>query len=112
MDTAFRSSPRGKESCCDFHLCEETYVKALEYYFEQGYSLCVMGDTEELWEEFPRIVIRNNSASFIAERRFHEAGRYRYIWGNHDDIWGNPALVQKFLQPMFGGNSLMCLRLF
>jgi hypothetical protein len=91
-----------KNRADDFHLCEQNYIKALDHYFEQGYSLCIMGDTEELWEEFPHTVIRKNGASFAAERRFHEAGRYMRIWGNHDDIWGDHALVQKFLQPLFG----------
>lgn len=95
-----------KNRADDFRLCEENYVTALNYYFEQGYSLCVMGDVEELWEEFPQAVIRNNGASFAAEKGFHEAGRFIRIWGNHDEIWGDPGLVQKILQPMYGGKSL------
>jgi len=61
-----------------------------------------MGDAEELWEEFPQTVIRNNDAAFTAERRFHKAGRYMRIWGNHDEIWGDSTFVQKILQPLYG----------
>jgi UDP-2,3-diacylglucosamine pyrophosphatase LpxH len=96
----------GKNCADDFRLCEEPYITALNYYFERGYNLCVMGDAEELWEEFPRTVIRNNSAAFAAERRFHEAGRYLRLWGNHDEIWGDPELVQKTLQPLYGARRL------
>jgi len=74
----------------------------LNHYFEQGYNLCVMGDAEELWEEFPDRVIRSNSAAFAAEKRFHETGRYMRLWGNHDEVWGDPASVQKILQPIYG----------
>jgi predicted phosphodiesterase len=96
----------GKNRADDFRLCEAAYINALEYYFEQGYSLCVMGDVDELWEEFPGAVIRSNGSTFTAERKFHEAGRYVRIWGNHDEIWGDPALVQKFLQPLYGSQHL------
>ena len=96
----------GRNRADDFRPCEGTYLKALERYFEQGYSLCVMGDVDELWEEFPRTVINNNSASFAAERKFHEEGRYTRIRGNHDEIWGDPMQVQKFLQPLYGARRL------
>jgi predicted phosphodiesterase len=96
----------GKNRADDFRLCEAAYLNALEYYFEQGYSLCVMGDVDELWEEFPSMVIRSNGATFAAEKQFHEAGRYIRIWGNHDEIWGDPALVQKYLQPLYGSKQL------
>jgi predicted phosphodiesterase len=96
----------GKNRADDFRLCETAYLNALEYYFEQGYNLCVMGDVDELWEEFPGTVIRSNAVTFAAERKFHEAGRYIRIWGNHDEIWGDPALVQKYLQDLYGTRHL------
>jgi UDP-2,3-diacylglucosamine pyrophosphatase LpxH len=96
----------GKNRADDFRRCEKTYLMALDHYFEQGYSLCIMGDVDELWEEFPQTIIKQNSASFIAERRFHEAGRYIRIWGNHDEIWADPKMVQKFLQPLYGPRHL------
>ena len=96
----------GKNGADDFLRCEKNYVTALKHYFEQGYSLCVMGDAEELWEEFPETVIRENSASFSAEKRFHDEGRYLRLWGNHDEIWGDPHLVQKILQPLYGARHL------
>ena len=65
-----------------------------------------MGDAEELWEEFPRTVIRHNSASFAAEKRFHDEGRYMRLWGNHDEIWGNPDTVRNLLQPLYGHKHL------
>lgn len=96
----------GKNRADDFRLCETAYLNALEYYFEQGYNLCVMGDVDELWEEFAGKVIRSNGLTFAAERKFHEAGRYIRIWGNHDEIWGDPTLVQKYLQGLYGVRRL------
>jgi hypothetical protein len=103
----FSDHHRGaKNGADDFQRCEEHYVTALDYYFERGFSLCVLGDSEELWEEFPRVVLRNNSLSFAAEKRFHDAGRYMRLWGNHDEIWGDAQTVQKLLQPIYGGQPL------
>ena len=90
----------------DFRRCEANYVSALEHYFEAGFSLCVMGDAEELWEEFPRTVIQHNPASFAAESRFHHEGRYLRLWGNHDEIWEDPRTVRKLLQPLYGKRRL------
>jgi hypothetical protein len=92
----------GKNRADDFRHCEAAYVTALSHYFEQGYRLCVMGDAEELWEEFPRIVIQRNSLAFAAEKQFHEAGRYLRIWGNHDEIWGDEGMINTWLQPAYG----------
>lgn len=99
----------GKNRADDFGPCEVNYLTALDHYFEQGYSLCVMGDAEELWEEFPRTVIGHNSASFTAEKRFHDKGRYMRLWGNHDEIWGNPTTVRNLLQPLYGHKHLAVL---
>jgi len=95
-----------KNGADDFRRCEGHYVTALNHYFENGYSLCVMGDAEELWEEFPGRVIQNNNASFAAEKRFHDEGRYMRLWGNHDDIWSNSKTVQRLLQPLYGQRHL------
>jgi len=98
-----------KNRANDFQRCEEHYLTALNYYFEQGFNLCVMGDAEELWEEFPHVVIQNNSNTFAIERKFHEAGRYMRLWGNHDEIWGNPKTARRLLEPLYGHKHLEVL---
>ena len=95
-----------KNRANDFRRCEASYVAALNHYFEKGYSLCVMGDAEELWEEFPRSVIRKNDAALAAEKRFHDEGRYLRLWGNHDEIWSDPKIVSRLLQPSYGERRL------
>lgn len=99
----FSDHHRGaKNGADDFHPCEAIYCAALAYYFELGYSLCVMGDAEEFWEERPERVLTNTVASFTVERFFHETERYARLWGNHDELWSEPDQVRQKLQPKYG----------
>jgi hypothetical protein len=34
----------------DFMLCEPNYLAALDYYYQNGFHLVALGDSEELWE--------------------------------------------------------------
>jgi len=105
----FSDHHRGaKNRADDFRSCEAIYCAALAYYFALDYSLCVMGDAEELWEEFPSRVLQNNDASFASEKLFHEKGRYRRLRGNHDDLWAEDengklsAETMTMLSPHYG----------
>jgi hypothetical protein len=103
----FSDHHRGaKNGADDFRACEAIYCTALEYYFEMGYTLCILGDSEELWEEHPLRVLANNDTSFSAERKFHEQERYFRLWGNHDDEWQYPEQVKKLLQKKYGDKPL------
>jgi UDP-2,3-diacylglucosamine pyrophosphatase LpxH len=103
----FSDHHRGaKNHADDFHPCEAIYCAALAYYYELGYSLCVMGDSEEFWEERPERVLKNTNASFDTERQFHEADRYARLWGNHDELWSEPEQVREKLQPKYGNKPI------
>lgn len=91
-----------KDKADDFAPCEAAYCAALAYYLEMDYTLCVMGDAEELWEETPDRVLKNNHTSFLIERLFHENGHYLRLSGNHDDTWQKPKNVRIYLQPFYG----------
>lgn len=95
-----------KNGADDFWRCEEHYLAALKHYYKGGFNLCVMGDAEELWEEFPKAVIRKNNVTFDIEKRFHNEGRYMRLWGNHDEIWQDPKKVMSYLQPLYGHRHL------
>ncbi|MFN2110791.1 MAG: hypothetical protein ACK2UI_14135, partial [Anaerolineae bacterium] len=41
----------------DFWRAERAYNAALAYYYRMGYTLVLLGDIEELWEERPRPVL-------------------------------------------------------
>ena len=90
----------------DFQICERAYNAALAYYDRLKYTLIVMGDVEELWEEWPQTVLKAYSHTLELEGRFHRDGRYLRFWGNHDDAWSHTDLVEDLLMPALGGGSL------
>ena len=95
-----------RDAADDFKLCERAYNAALAYYDRLGYTLIVLGDVEELWEEWPQFVVSAYLHTLELEGNFHRHGRYLRIWGNHDDAWNHLDLVEKWLVPALGGMSL------
>lgn len=87
----------------DFLPCEHTYLAALDHYLTEGYTLIILGDAEELWEEKVKNVLAAYPDVFESEARFHQDSRYIRIYGNHDDQWRSKRLVKKHLDPIFPG---------
>src|SRR5512145_1724684 len=46
-----------RDGADDFRVCERAYNAALAYYDRLKYTLIVMGDVEELWEEWLQTVL-------------------------------------------------------
>ena len=90
----------------DFRNNERAYNAALAYYYRMGHTLIVLGDAEELWEERPEPVLATYRHSIELEKRFHQAGRYVRIWGNHDDLWQFKDRVAELLAPLYGDPPL------
>ena len=86
----------------DFRFSEPTYQAALDYYYRQGYTLIILGDAEELWEEKIPNVIQAYNNILTSEARFYP-DRYIRLSGNHDNAWKIEALVQQYLYPFFPG---------
>ena len=100
----FSDQHRGaRNGADDFLRSERAYNAALAYYLEMGHTLVVLGDAEELWEEFPAEVVKAYPHTLGLEAQFHAAGRYVRLWGNHDDDWSFADNVTLHLQPIFGG---------
>src|SRR5215210_8797674 len=95
-----------RDGADDFRFCEPAYNAALTYYYRLGYTLIVMGDAEELWEEWPETVLKAYPHTLELEGNFHQDGRYLRFWGNHDDAWSHSDLVEKWLTPALGGSPL------
>jgi len=79
-----------------------TYLAALDHYFKEGFTLVVLGDAEELWEEPVAEVIDHNRDVLQSEARFYPE-RYIRITGNHDNLWEDPLLVRQHLDEFFPG---------
>jgi hypothetical protein len=87
----------------DFQFSRQAYLTALDHYFAQGYELIILGDAEELWEEKIEQVVETYPDVFESEARFHKEGRYRRVFGNHDNNWASARQVKKHLHPFFPG---------
>lgn len=87
----------------DFLDSEQTYLDALNDYLDKGYTLIVLGDAEELWEEKPEAVLRSYKDVLEKEQRFYQEDRYIRIYGNHDITWKDPQAVESHLHSFFPG---------
>lgn len=88
----------------DFRSCERAYNAALAYYFAAGHTLIELGDVEELWEERPAAVLDKYTHTFELSAKYHRAGRYLRVYGNHDDAWSFDDEVGRLLRPVYGAD--------
>lgn len=86
----------------DFALAERNYLRALDYYNEEGFTYVNLGDAEELWKNSLSSVLKHNKFCFEKERRFVERGAYIKIVGNHDLYWANDPLAGLTLEKIYG----------
>lgn len=86
----------------DFAPAETNYRKALQHYFDQGFTFINIGDCEELWENTPRTVIEHNRLPLLEEARFLQEDRYYRVFGNHDLEWNYLIQQTQYLKPIFG----------
>jgi UDP-2,3-diacylglucosamine pyrophosphatase LpxH len=99
-----------RDGADDFWACEPAYLAALEHYWQQGFELFLLGDVEELWENWPAPVIREYGGVLNQELLFAEAanpGRYMRFVGNHDDLWYDRDQVQSHLGPYLAGQPVV-----
>ena len=85
----------------DFALSEKNYLQALAFYNEENFNYINLGDSEELWENLLESVIRDNKATFEAERLFIKRKAFTKIFGNHDLYWDNDPLSQLNLKRIY-----------
>ncbi len=85
-----------RDGADEFRLCEPAYRAALEHYRDRGWTLVLLGDAEELWEQSFRVVEKAYPDTLRLEGSFPSGRSYR-VWGNHDDAWMVPAEVRRKL---------------
>jgi UDP-2,3-diacylglucosamine pyrophosphatase LpxH len=99
-----------RDGADDFQPCEQTYLAALAHYWQEGFELFLLGDVEELWENWPGPVIRSYEGVLNQERLFAEQtspGRYVRFVGNHDDQWYDQGQVERHLGPFLAGQPVI-----
>lgn len=91
-----------KKRSDDFAPAEANYLAALDYYNKNGYTLVLLGDSEELWK-FNLFTVRNhNAASFKLETAFLKRNAFIKIFGNHDIFWNNDPFAPLQLASIYG----------
>jgi len=77
---------------------KQLYLEALDYYYNRGFKLIVVGDFEEL-HRFSIKSLKNKYGSdvYAKENKFLQHGRYYRIFGNHDIDWRAKRRVEKDL---------------
>ncbi|MCU0610750.1 MAG: metallophosphoesterase family protein [Candidatus Eisenbacteria bacterium] len=68
----------------DFHHNEETLSAALAYYHQDGYSLILLGDIEELWQFDLTDVLGTYGETIYERLRCFGQSRIHRVFGNHD----------------------------
>lgn len=91
-----------KKRSDDFAAAEKNYLAALNYYYQQNYTLIVLGDSEELWKFNLFTVKKHNHASFELEKKFLQRKALIKIFGNHDVFWNNDPFAPLQLMSIYG----------
>lgn len=86
----------------DFALSEKNYIAALQYYNQENFLYCNLGDSEELWENKLSAVLASNKATFEAEKLFLQRNAFIKVFGNHDLYWDNDPLAGFTLEKVYG----------
>ncbi len=82
----FSDIHRGDDSVSDeFTRNQNIYLRALNYYYKQGYECVEVGDGDELWEypTFKHIRLAHTDI-FIALKKFFDDHRLTILYGNHN----------------------------
>jgi len=94
-----------------FKLNTELFEQILKYYYENGFTLVLIGDLEEGWgfqrDNIP-IILDVHGKEFDLEKKFQADNRYYRVYGNHDDFFrgqwlnvGGPNLQRVFPAVVF-----------
>jgi len=87
-----------------FKYSEPAYLAALDYYFDNDFTLVLLGDIEEgAGDQLPHVLERYPK-TLISENRFLP-GRYIRVYGNHDHDWKKDD-VRKLLADAMGAPSV------
>ena len=98
---------RGDGSAADeFVKNRNIWLAALEHYYNEGFTYVEVGDGDELWEhpQFKHL-LRAHGSAYQLLKRFHDAGRLRMLWGNHNMQLRDPEYVGKHFTTFLGNSG-------
>lgn len=91
----------------DFQHNMEIYKYAMESYFEKRYTYIELGDGVELWENYTfEPIYEAYKAIFDLLNLFYQDNRLYMLWGNHDMVFRDPKMVEKFVRHFFRPKTL------
>ena len=90
-----------KNGADDFMVCENSYLTALDYYYNNNFHYICLGDCEELWENNLFAVRKNNAASIEKEKQFIQRDALTKVFGNHDLFWDQDPFAPLQLKSMY-----------
>ena len=103
----FSDHHRGtQDGADDFRHCEHAYRAALGWYLQNGWSVWLLGDVEELWENRPGKVIECYRSVLALEREFGRDRLWRFF-GNHDMAWRRDKNFDEFLKDHLPEGTVM-----
>lgn len=86
----FSDLHRGMGSKDVFKQNIELFEQILKYYYENGFTLVLIGDVEEGWgfqrDNIP-LILDEHGNEFALEKKFQAENRYYRVYGNHDDFF-------------------------
>jgi len=93
----FSDCHRGDDSVSDeFTRNQNLFLRALDYYYNNGYVYVEAGDGDELWEYSRFKVIRfAHSDIFLALKKFYKDNRLIILYGNHNIFLKTKSYVVK-----------------
>jgi len=99
----FSDCHRGDNSFADdFANNRNIYFHALQYYYNEGFTYCELGDGDELWENLKfDTILKAHKNVYLLLQKFHKRNRLEMIWGNHDMVYRDPKHVKKHLSTYF-----------
>lgn len=110
----FSDAHRGDGSISDeFSKNRHVFYAALQYYYDEDFTLIEAGDNEDLWE-WPKFghIAKSYPLTYEFIRRFHTHGRYLRLYGNHDFQTADPNYVRDnlhYVRSPYSGDREPCL---
>lgn len=95
---------RGDGSFADeFVKNKNIWLSAMEHYYNEGFTYVEVGDGDELWEHMQfKHVLHANGVAYNLLKRFHDGGRLRMLYGNHNMQLRDPEYVREHFATYIG----------